>query len=161
MLFLALMLALPPSDPAGQIVRACRDHQFDPAILAPFLPSRLDPLIVELEWNGVRKEVEAALRPLKRGRREIALPITFMRLNGGWLLPVFVFEKGNDEAKRVFERAFTLRSDAVWDYEPALGTREVEEPIRQTGIAFTKSFKPSFREGGRLTWCGFTKGCRI
>ena len=134
----------------AEIKQAFCKHRFDPSIMAPFDRREVDPLIVEFEWSSVRKEIEAVLKPLNVGRREISLPIRFRPLDKNWLIPVFVFEKGNNRAKALFKEALKLRDGAIWDYEPALGVRNVEQEVAETLAAYLKHFKPEYRKGAGL-----------
>ena len=142
-----------------ELDRAFRNHRFDPAIMAPFDRRQLDPLIVEMEWNGVRGHVEAALKPLYVGIRPISLPCVFRPLPASddhqgekpqHLIPVFVFEKGNNRAKAVMKQALGLRKDALWDYEPATGTRLVQDTLMQTETLAVGDFRSEYIHGGMI-----------
>jgi hypothetical protein len=142
-----------------ELSRAFRNHRFDPAIMAPFDRRMLDPLIVEMEWNEVRGHVEAALKPLYVGIRPISLPCQFRPLPAAddhkgekphHLIPVFIFEKGNDRTKAVLKRALGLRDDALWDYEPATGMRLVQDTMMQTVTVTVGDFRPQYLRGGAI-----------
>lgn len=175
LLFLALltMPAYAQEDPrvaaaAAEMRGAFRNHRFDPAIMnASFDRRRLDPLIVEMEWNGVRGHVEDALNRLNVGIRPIALPCEFRPLPASddhkgeaphHLLPVFIFEKGNEKAKRALKQALGLREDSLWDYQPATGQVLIPEPVRETLLVKTGDFKPEYRERGNMDFVNITKG---
>jgi len=143
----------------AEIDRAFRNHRFDPSILALFDRRRLDPLIVDMEWEGVRRHVEDSLRRLNTGIRPIDLPCTFRPLpdkddpkdgHPYRLLPVFIFEKGNTRAKSVLKQVLNLRDDAVWDYEPERGRVIRQKPVQETVITTTGDFKPRFLKGNTL-----------
>jgi hypothetical protein len=151
----------------AEINRAFRNHRFDPSIMAPFDRRQVDPVIVEMEWNGVRGHVEHALKRLNAGIRPISLPCVFRPVpaaddqNGKappHLIPVFIFEKRNSKAKRVLKQVLGLRDDALWDYEPATGQVFIPDSTTETVAATTGDFKPEYRKGGSLNLVDVYKG---
>jgi hypothetical protein len=121
-----------------------REHRFDPSIMVPFHRGKLDPLIVQNEWEGVRRHVEAALNRLNAGIRPISLPCQFRPQGNATLIPVFVFEKGNVRAKTAFKLALGLRDDALWDYEPATGRMTDRKMVTETRTVTTGDFDPKY-----------------
>jgi len=139
----------------AEINRAFCHHRFDPAIMAPFDRRQLDPVIVEAEWEGVRGHVEAALKPIHLGIRPISLPCQFRPLPAAddhkgekphHLIPVFVFEKGNNRAKAVLKQALNLTDNALWDYEPETGRINTLRGVTETRATTTGAFKPQYRK---------------
>jgi hypothetical protein len=150
-----------------EINQAFRNHRFDPSVInAPFDRRQLDPRIIELEWNGVRGHVETALGRLNVGIRPINLPCEFRPLTSQddhkgevphRLIPVFVFEKGNNRAKVALKTALSLRNDALWDYEPAMGKVLLPEPVHETILTTTGDFKREYHEEGSLNFVNIHK----
>jgi hypothetical protein len=153
-------------DAADEIKQAFRRHRFDPSIInAPFDRWQVDPLIIQMEWTGVRGHVESALMSLNVSKKPIRLPCQFRPLPA-WdddkgkiphrLIPVFGFEKGNVRAKAALKLALGLRDDALWDYEPGQGF--VKEVWQTTSLARIGDFKSEFRRDGRLDLIDVHKG---
>jgi hypothetical protein len=120
-----------------------------------------------MEWNAVRGDVEHALKRLNVGIRPISLPCQFRPLPAPddhkgekphHLIPVFIFEKGNNRAKAVLKRALNLRDDALWDYEPATGQVMIPDALTETRLATTGDFKKRFRVGNGLDLTEIYKG---
>jgi hypothetical protein len=139
----------------NEINQVFRNHRFDPSIMAePFDRRLLEPRIIEIEWDGVRRHVEETLNArLNAGIRPISLPCVFrpLRAEGDHanepamhMMPVFVVEKGNDRAKAALKLALGLRDDALWDYEPATGRVSTWHTVAETVTAMRGDFNPRY-----------------